>query len=215
MTVEELKALLEKGEISQSEYDQKVAELQAQGSDPNDKKDDKKQDIDLEQILKSDALQKMIQSEVDKVRTKYVSEKKDLEKQLEELRQKDLSKEDLLKLKETNLRDFESKLKRKELDFDTVRLLEEKQLPTSILSFLPGDSIEERTEHLTKLTSIIDDFTTQKAESRFKSQGRDFEQGNKQSGSTDFQKMNPDEQISFLNSLSTDEERQEYLKLLY
>ncbi|MGF9893312.1 DUF4355 domain-containing protein [Priestia megaterium] len=215
MTVEELKALLDEGKLSQEEYDQKVAELQGQGSDPNDTKDTKKQDIDLEQILKSDALQKMIQSEVDKVRTKYVTEKKDLEKQLDELRQKDLSKEDLLKLKENNLRDFETKLKRKELDFDTVKLLEEKQLPTAILSYIPGDSIEERTEHLTKLTSIIDDFTTAKAESRFKSQSRDFQQGNQQNGSTDFKKMNPDEQIAFLNALSTDEERQEYLKQLY
>lgn len=187
MNVEQLKAKLEAGEITQEQYDQQVAELN------NNKGID---EADSNKGLSLEEVQKMIQSEVDKVRTKYVNEKKELEKKYDDLRQKDMSKEDLLKEKETSLRDYELRLKKKELDFETVRHLEEQGLPTKLLPFLNGDDIEARKEQLASLTGLIDEFVTKKTEEKFKSQGREHQQSQGES-TPDLSKMSVYDRVMY------------------
>lgn len=144
------------------------AELETKGSETKSE-----QTFDINSILESPDFKKVIQAEVDRVRTKYSQEKKELEKQLQESRQKSMSKEELLAEKERTLAEFEAKVKKQSLDFETVKVLEEKKVSTKLLDFLKGDTIEERTQQLETLLSLIDAEASEKTKETFNSQGRD------------------------------------------
>jgi len=191
MTKEELKALLDAGTITQAEYDTKLAELENKGDNKGGDQ------IDLETILQNAEFQKLIQSEVDKVRTKYSTEKKDLEKELNDLRTKNMSKEDILKQKEETLKEYEARVKKQELDFETYKLLSEKKVDNKFFNFVKGDTVEERKESLEQLIAILDEQAAAKAEEKFKSQGRDFQQNNQQQGDKKWDEMTIDERIKF------------------
>lgn len=189
--MDELKQLLAEGKITQAEYDQKVAELQAQGSTEGSKTPE----FDINAILESDALKKLIQSETDKVRQKYAAEKKDLEKKVDEYRQANMSKEEILAEKERNLAEFADKVKRQELDFQTVKLLEEKKLPTNLLGHVHGGSLEERTNNLSALVDIMDAYAQTKLTEKFGTQNHSFVEG--KGSKTDVSKMSISEQIKY------------------
>lgn len=189
--MDELKQLLAEGKITQAEYDQKVAELQAQGSTEGSKTPE----FDINAILESDALKKLIQSETDKVRQKYAAEKKDLEKKVDEYRQANMSKEEILAEKERNLAEFADKVKRQELDFQTVKLLEEKKLPSNLLGHVHGGSLEERTQNLSALVDIMDAYAQTKLTEKFGTQNHSFVEG--KGSKTDVSKMSISEQIKY------------------
>jgi hypothetical protein len=191
MNLEELKAMLERGEITQEEFDQKVAELDDKGS--------KEKDFDIQSILQSEDFQKLIQSEVDKVRTKYSQEKKDLEKKLTEARQKNMTKDELIAERERALQESEIRQQKRELDFETINLLNEKKLPPTLLNFVSGDDLDTRKSNLENLIGIMDEFTSLKAEEKFKSQSRDLGKGNPGQGKS-FNEMTVDEKIAYLEA---------------
>ena len=195
MNKEQLKALLDAGNITQEEYDTKIKELGDEGDDKGG--DEKKDEFNLDELLKDPAFQKVIQSEVDKVRTKYSSEKKDLEKELNELRTKNMSKEEILEEKERSLKEFEAKVKRQELDFETYKLLSEKKVDNKFFDFVKGDTVEERKESLDKLIGILDEQSSQKAEQKFKSQGREFKESGESGDDKKWEEMTIDERIAF------------------
>lgn len=190
--MDELKQLLAEGKITQAEYDQKVAELQAQGSTEGSTNTP---DFDISKILESDALKKLIQSETDKVRQKYATEKKELEKKVDEYRQANMTKEEVLAEKERNIAEFEAKVKRQALDFETVKILETQKLPTSLLTHISGGSIEERTENLSALVSIMDAYAQTKLTEKFGTQNHSFVEG--KGSKTDVSKMSISEQIKY------------------
>jgi len=150
------------------EFDQKKKEIEG-GSE---------KDFNIEDFLNSEDFKKIIQSEVDKVRTKHTQEKKDLETQLDELRKTNMSKEDILKEKEKSLQDYEYQLKKQKLEFETVKILEEKKLPSTMSKFVSGDDIESIKESVDSLHNYINEVSSQKSEEKFKEQGREYEKGN-------------------------------------
>lgn len=170
MNKEELLKLLEAGTITQEEFDAKLDELE-------NKDKDNKQELDLNNVMNSPEFQRLIQSEIDKVRTKYTNEKKDLEKRLNDERTKTMSKEEILQEKINEVERMKAEINRRELDFETIKLLEEKKIPSSFSKFISGDDLDSRKANLENLHTLVEEITAQKSEEKFKSQGRDFETG--------------------------------------
>jgi hypothetical protein len=115
-------------------------------------------------------LAKLIQSETDKVRTKYSGELKGVQDELAKLKLGQMSTEQqasfLAQQKEADLLARESALKTKELDLGTKELLASKGLKPELSALLTADTIEGRTAQLDVLVKAMNlqvkDVVTQK-----------------------------------------------------
>lgn len=114
---------------------------------------------EVKKEIEEEEIQKKIQSEADKVRGKYSKELKELKEQLESLQNAKLTDEERLekekKEKEKLLSEREAQLLKKELDFDTLSLLNDHNLDKSFMSFLTGASMEERQNQIEILEAHI------------------------------------------------------------
>lgn len=196
MNLEQLNAALASGEITQAEYDAKVANLNNEGGD---KGGDNKGEFDLSKFMENEDFKKLIQSEVDKVRTKYSTDKKNMEKELNDLRTKNMTKEEILLEKENSLKEFEAQIKKQDLDFQTYKLLSEKKVDNKFFDYVKGDTVEERKESLDRLILLLDEQAALKAEAKFKSQGRDHNDSNDDNKDKKWEDMSIDEKIKFAN----------------
>lgn len=208
MTLEELKALLEAGRITQEEYDQKIKELEDDPeADKGGEGDEDKEDFDIKAFLESEDFKKLLQSEVDKVRTKYSQEKKDLEKELKSLRQSNMTKEEILEQRENDIKEYELKVNKRELDFETLKKLEEKKLSSNLLGHITGDDMEAREKQIEQLETTINELASLRSEEKFKSQGRDYKEGDHKE--KNWEDMTIDERIEFAEK--NPEEAEKYL----
>lgn len=109
--------------------------------------------------IAEEEIQKKIQSEADKVRGKYSKEMKELKAQLEALQTAKMTDEERLakekEEKEKLLAEREAQLLKKELDFETMSILNTKKLDKSFLNFLTGQTLEDRIEQLSVLETHI------------------------------------------------------------
>lgn len=88
-------------------------------------------------------LEKYIQSETDKVRTKYSQEKKALEEELLKYKPKDKTDaEKALEAKIKELQDKENALLQKEREYKLQETLQANNLPKELAKYLNGDDIE-------------------------------------------------------------------------
>ena len=115
---------------------------------------------ELKASIAEEEVQKKIQSEADKVRSKYAKELKEMQDKLKAIEDAKLTEEEKLikekAEKEKLLAEREAQLLKKELDFDSLALLAENNLDKSFLNFLTGQTIDERKEQLNVLKGHID-----------------------------------------------------------
>lgn len=114
---------------------------------------------EIKKLLAEEAVEKRIQSETDKVRGKYVKELKDLQAQLDGLKNAKLTDEEKAEKdkaeKEKLLADKEAQLLKRELDFETMTLLADKKLDKDFLQFLTATTLEDRKTQLDLLEKHI------------------------------------------------------------
>ena len=122
-------------------------------------------------------VQKMIQSETDKVRGDYSKKLKEKEKELEDLRNSTLTeqqKKDLEKKKlEESLSQREKDLLQKELTLDTIELLKENDLPLDFKDFLVGVDKETTQANIENFQKVFNSALEKAVTERFKETGKD------------------------------------------
>lgn len=115
--------------------------------------------LDLTMPENQEELAKLIQSETDKVRTKYSTEMKKLQDQLTQLQLQNMNStqkaEFELKQKTDELAKKEAELNKKMLDLDTKELVSSKGLKPELAILLTADTIEGRKAQLEVLVKTM------------------------------------------------------------
>lgn len=188
MKLKKLKELLEKGVITQEEYDEmsKNAEPDDPPADPpkNDlPKDDPPSDDDQDKKL-----EKMIQAAVDRATNKLGNENKTLKEKLDAERKKNLSAEELkqveLQEKETELAKKEQEIKEKENRMYAIKALKKAELDDGsedtldLVDFVLGEdetAIDVKVKALQKFAQRVAKNTT---DGIYRANGREPGKGN-------------------------------------
>lgn len=136
-----------------------------------------------ETLTKAD-VEKMVQSETDRVRTEYSQRLKKLEEQKQALEKEKMSEEekrqfDLDKMAKA-LEEKENEIRNRELTIKTVDLLKDKDLPLDFRDFLIGADEEQTVKRVDKFAKLWTDALEQAVGRRFKDSGRKVEQGHKE-----------------------------------
>lgn len=162
--------------------------------DVTDEKDTKKDELTLEQV------QKMIQSETDKVRGEYSKRLKDKEKELEDIRLESMSEDDrkaeLLKKTTSDLEQKEAQLLLKELTLETIDLLKTNNLPLEARDFLIGKDVESTKINIEQFKNMFASAIELAVTERFKSTGKEHVEGGHSKGrftQSDVAKMSAEE----------------------
>ena len=153
-----------------------------------------------QQALTMEEVQKMIQSETDKVRTEYSQRLKEIEKEKEELEKEKMSEEEKkqyeLEKMQKEIEERENQAKQKELNLQAVDLLREKELPLEFREFVVGGDEESTKENIDKLQSVFQKQVEEAVKARFKETGREVEKNPQKGGSftrEDLQNMSTEE----------------------
>lgn len=135
-----------------------------------------------QQGIQMEDIKKLIQSEVDKVRTKYVQEKTALQKELEQLKREKLTDDERRELeladKEKAIAEREQSLLDKENRLYTIKAMKAAGLDDGsdtslgLVDFLLGDTQEEIDSRVKVFSEILNKLVSAKVESTFKSNGR-------------------------------------------
>lgn len=157
------------------------------------------------QPLTAEMVQKMIQSENDKVRTEYTKKLKAVESEKEEILKKSMSDEEKrqyeLDQMQKQLEEKEQAITTREMTIKTVDLLKDNDMPLEFRDFITATSEEELTEKITKLKTVWNEALKQHVEGTFKAGGRE-PQRNMQSAMTELQKLE-----DAYNKATTNQER--------
>lgn len=165
---EELKKLLDAGTIDQAAHDAEVAAL-----DDNAGGNNNPGGFTPEQL---EAIQKMVQSAGDSVRTEYSKKKKEMEEELERLKTEKMTAEQKAEYERQKaaqeLADREAALNAKEVALHTVDVLTDLKLPIEFKVFTQTSATKEDAEKLLKTLSTAFNAAIQKAvDDRFKGAG--------------------------------------------
>lgn len=191
MNKEKLDALLANGSISQEEYDQMSAMLGGNDNVQNQEGQEEKQAQEKIDFTK-EALKKLIQSEVDKVRTKYSNEKANLQKELDKLKKEKLTEEEIKQLeiteKEKTLAERERALLEKENRLYAIKAIKTaglddgSDISLELIDFVMADSEEEIATKVKAFGNLVKKFVTAEVDKRFKANGRTPSGGSTSSG---------------------------------
>ena len=142
-----------------------------------DTTEETKEELTLEQV------QKMIQSETDKVRTEYSKKLKALEREKEELEKAKMTEEEKAKYElekyQKELAEKEKAIALKELTIITGDLLKENGLPFEFRDFLIGTDEEDTKLKISLFKKEWDKAIKAEVEGRFKASGREINKGSK------------------------------------
>ena len=186
MTLEELKALLESGAITQAQFEamckQFGFEEQKQEPEPQP------EPVDAEKLL-----EKKIQQAVDRATNKLGNDNKALREELEKLRKEKLTADELKALedaeKEKDLAEREAAIKAAESKLYAIKAIKKAGLDDGtetaldILSLVGGNDEETIDSNIKALKALVDKLVKAEVEKTFKGAGRSPEKG--KSGATD------------------------------
>lgn len=131
--------------------------------------------------LTMDAVQKLIQSETDKVRTEWSKKYKAIEKEKDELVKAKMTEEEKAKFElekmQKELADKETAIRQKELALKTVDILRQNELPLDFQEFILGQDEETTVKRASKLKDLWQSALKQAVEARFKESGREPHKG--------------------------------------
>lgn len=190
MNKEKLDSLLSSGAITQEEYSEMLSKL---GGNENGLQEKGQEETKAEEAqFTNDDIKKLIQSEVDKVRTKYSLELKNKEQELKKIRAEHLTKEEVAKLeieeakKELEAEKAAFKLeKTKNFAKDELvkaNLCKKPDLVLKLTDFIKGDNEEEVATQVKTLAEVILEIAKENTEERFKSNGRTPNTGSSNGG---------------------------------
>lgn len=132
----------------------------------------KNEPLTLEQV------QKMIQSENDKIRGEYSKKLKDKEKELEDLRlasmTEDERKVEELKKREEAIQKQQTELTLAKLTIETVDLLKENNLPLEAKDFLIGKDSDSTKANIQVFKTMFESALETEVHKRFQSTGKEF-----------------------------------------
>lgn len=176
MTLEQLKALLEGGQITQEQYDDMVEKLGLKEEPPADPpKDDQ------------EALRKLIQAEVDRATNKLGNTNKQLREELEKLRKEKLTAEELAKLeaeeRDKNLADREAAVKAAENKVYAMAAIKKAGLDDGseaaleILALVNATEQADIDTNVKALKALVDKLVKAQVDATFKNNGRNPNKG--------------------------------------
>lgn len=184
MTLEELKALLESGAITQAQYEAMCKQFGFE-VEPEDNPEDKggAEPPALDQKL----LEKQIQAAVDRATNKLGNDNKALREELEKLRKEKLTAAELKALedaeKEKDLADREAAVKAAENKLYAIGAIKKAGLDDGsetaleILSLVNASETADIDKNITALKSLVDKLVKAEVDKTFKGAGRTPEKG--------------------------------------
>lgn len=123
-------------------------------------------------------VQKLIQSETDKVRTEYSKKNADLQKALDAEKQSKMTEQEKADLKQKELEEKELLLQQKENRIFAIGALAASEMPQTFIDFVTSDSDEGTTAKIETLKAEFDKAVAAKVEETFKGTGRKILRGN-------------------------------------
>jgi hypothetical protein len=158
---------------------------------------------DTPPALTMEDVQKLIQSEVDKVRTTYSQQLKGKDKELDDLKKQNMSAEERANLALEEAEKKEKEIQIRENKLFAVEELQKAQMPMSFLQFVTAESDEATTDKITALKSTFDSAVAEAVEEKFKGAGRKFQKGSGGVGEItveQFNKMSYKERVDLMNN---------------
>jgi hypothetical protein len=185
MTLEELKALLASGAITQAQYEAMCKQFgyEIEQDNPDDKNNPDNKGTELDEKL----LEKKIQQAVDRATNKLGNDNKALREELEKLRKEKLTAEELKQLedaeKEKDLADREAAVKAAENKLYAITAIKKAGLDDGsetaleILSLVNASDTEDIDKNITALKALVDKLVKAEVQKTFKGAGRKPEKG--------------------------------------
>lgn len=180
MSLEELKALLEGGKITQEQYEQMLKMLGLEEKKEEQQTEQKTDDADK-------LLEKKIQQAVDRATNKLGNDNKALREELEKLRKEKLTAAELKELedaeKEKALADREAAVKAAENKLYAVKAIKKAGLDDGsetaldILALVNAGDTESIDTNIKALKALVDKLVKAEVEKTFKGNGRQPEKG--------------------------------------
>ena len=196
MTLEELKALLASGAITQAQYDAMVKQLGLE-ENPEDNPEDKGAEDkgnDGSGVSKEE-LQKLIQQSVDRATNKLGNENKQLREELEKIRKEKLTEAELKQLedeeREKSLAEREAALKAAENKMYAIKAIKKAGLDDGsetaldILALVNGSDEATIDTNIKALKALVDKLVKAEVDKTFRDNGRNPQQGNGGAGGGD------------------------------
>lgn len=150
-------------------------------ADQNNVNDDNKDDV-----LTKEAVEKMIQSATDKVRTEYVKKLKILEAEKEELEKAKMTEEEKRAFEEEKrqkeLEAKEQEIRQKELNIKAYDVIVEQELNPKLKPFILADTEEDIETKAKELKSIINNIVETALQEKIKGLGREPHKGGEPAG---------------------------------
>lgn len=147
---------------------------------------EEQQDTPREDVLTKDYIEKMIQSEVDKVRTKYVKEIKQKDKELENYRTATMTAQEKAEYEmqelQKQLEERETTLLHKEMRGTATDLLAASELDLGFADYVIGSDVESTKQRAEAFSKLFSKALEKKIEQRFKEAGRDISFGGGSNG---------------------------------
>lgn len=178
MSLEELKALLESGAITQGQYEAMCKQFGYEIEKPEPPKDPENPPVDYE---------KLIQQAVDRATNKLGNDNKKLREELEKLRKEKLTDEELRALedaeKEKSLAEREAAVKTAENKLYAITAIKKAGLDDGsetaldILALVNANETDTIDANITALKALVDKLVKAEVEKIFKSNGRNPEKG--------------------------------------
>ena len=186
MTLEELKALLKSGAITQAQFEAMCKQFGFDVPDDKDEPDDDK-DKDEPDDEKDKLLEKKIQQAVDRATNRLGNDNKKLKEELEKLRKEKLTADELKALedeeKEKDLAEREAAVKVAENKLYAVKAIKKAGLDDGsetaldILALVNAGDEESIDSNIKALKALVDKLVKAEVEKTFKGNGRKPEQG--------------------------------------
>lgn len=142
---------------------------------------DKGNDDNKGDVLTKEEVEKMIQSETDKVRTEYVKKLKALEAEKEELEKEKMTEEEKRQFEEEKrqkeLEAKEAEIRQKELNIKAYEVITEQKLDARLRPFILAEDEEKIEENAKELKSIISSIVNDALQEKIKGLGREPHKG--------------------------------------
>jgi len=157
--------------ITQEEHDAAVKDGGEPGGEPGGSEPGGGNQLTQEDI------QKMIQSETDKVRTEYAKSLKEKEKEIDELKKEKMTEEQRAEYErkqwEQEKAEKEKELQQREVALHTVDKLQDKKIPLKFKDFLAGEDVEKTDQNIETFEKVFQEALSEAVDERFKQQGGD------------------------------------------
>jgi len=144
---------------------------------PEKPADDKKAGVEGSQTLTVEDVQKIVQSETDRVRTELHKKLKEREAEIEDLKKSKMSEKEQREYAEQKLQEREQLLTQKELTLVATDSLKDSGLPTEFREFVIAGTADATKERVIALKDVFQKAVEAAVQEKFKAAGHDPKKG--------------------------------------